>query len=143
MRVYLDSCSFNRPFDDQSQLRIRLESEAKLEVQERIRSGRVELIWSYMMDFENSENPFKERRTRIEDWRKLATAIVESDPLIVTRAAEIHSNGLKPKDSLHLACAEKAACDRFITTDDRMLKRRLLLLPMEIISPIDFVIELP
>ena len=33
MRVYLDNCCYNRPFDPQEQLRIRLETEAKLEVQ--------------------------------------------------------------------------------------------------------------
>ena len=32
MRVYLDNCCYNRPFDEQSQLRIRLETEAKMEV---------------------------------------------------------------------------------------------------------------
>jgi hypothetical protein len=31
VRLYLDNCSFNRPFDDQSQLKIRLETEAKLQ----------------------------------------------------------------------------------------------------------------
>lgn len=30
MRVYLDNCMFNRPFDDQGHIRIRLETEAKL-----------------------------------------------------------------------------------------------------------------
>ena len=33
MRVYLDNCCYSRPFDDQSQLRVRLEIEAKLEIQ--------------------------------------------------------------------------------------------------------------
>ena len=28
MKIYLDNCCFNRPFDDQTQLRIKLESEA-------------------------------------------------------------------------------------------------------------------
>lgn len=36
MKIYLDNCCFNRPFDDQSQIRIRLESEAKLKIQEEI-----------------------------------------------------------------------------------------------------------
>ena len=36
MRVYLDNCMFNRPFDDQGQIRIRLESEAKLYIQDQI-----------------------------------------------------------------------------------------------------------
>ena len=54
MRIYLDNCCFNRPFDDQSQIRIRLESEAKLKIQEEIRSGKIQLIWSYILDYENS-----------------------------------------------------------------------------------------
>ena len=65
MKIYLDNCCFNRPFDDQSQLRILLESEAKLRIQENIRSSTFELVWSYILDFENSKNPFRERREQI------------------------------------------------------------------------------
>jgi len=65
MLVYLDICCFNRPFDDQSQLRVRLESEAKLSIQEQIRAGAIELAWSYMIDFEHSANPYEERRDTI------------------------------------------------------------------------------
>ena len=72
MRVYLDNCCFNRPFDDQRQTRVRLEAEAKLCIQEHIRSGTLELIWSYMVDFENTANPFEERRTTISGWRQYA-----------------------------------------------------------------------
>ena len=38
IRLYLDLCCFNRPFDDQSQTRVRLETEAKLALQEHVRS---------------------------------------------------------------------------------------------------------
>ena len=51
IRLYLDNCCFNRPFDDQSQIRIRLEAEAKLKIQEEIRSGTFQLIWSYILDY--------------------------------------------------------------------------------------------
>lgn len=44
MKIYLDNCCFNRPFDDQIQIRIRLESEAKLKIQEEIQKGHVKLI---------------------------------------------------------------------------------------------------
>jgi hypothetical protein len=30
MKIYLDNCCFNRPFDDQGQIRIKIETEAKL-----------------------------------------------------------------------------------------------------------------
>ena len=65
MRVYLDNCCFNRPFDDQSQARIRLESEAKLEIQQRIKDRGIELAWSYVLDYENQANPFEERRDTV------------------------------------------------------------------------------
>ena len=42
MRVYLDNCCYNRPFDDQTQPSVRLETEAKLLVQSLMRSGAVE-----------------------------------------------------------------------------------------------------
>lgn len=58
MRVYLDNCCFNRPFDDQKQIRIRLETEAKLEIQQKILQNKIELAWSYILDFENEMNPF-------------------------------------------------------------------------------------
>ena len=70
MKIYLDNCCFNRPFDDQSQLRIRLESEAKLKIQEDIRAGKFQMAWSYILDYENSKNPFPERKIRIGECKK-------------------------------------------------------------------------
>ena len=55
--MYLDNCSFNRPFDDQSQIRIHLETEAKLAIQKKIMDGEFEIVWSYMLDYENQQNP--------------------------------------------------------------------------------------
>jgi hypothetical protein len=48
MLIYLDNCSFNRPFNDQKQIRIRIETEAKLYIQENIVSGTFKLAWSYL-----------------------------------------------------------------------------------------------
>ena len=46
MKLYLDNCMFNRPFDDQSNIKILLESEAKLKIQENIRLGHYALLQS-------------------------------------------------------------------------------------------------
>ena len=70
MRIYLDNCCLNRPCDDQRQMRVRLEAEATLCIQEHIRSGTLELAWSYILDFANAANPFEERRTTISGWRQ-------------------------------------------------------------------------
>ena len=66
MRLYLDNCCFNRPFDDQSALTIRLETEAKLHIQNTVRAGQYTLGWSYILDYENAANLFKERRIEIQ-----------------------------------------------------------------------------
>lgn len=41
-------------YDDQSQMRIHLETQAKLHIQDTIRDGEIELVTSYVLDFENS-----------------------------------------------------------------------------------------
>ena len=62
MRVYLDNCCYNRPFDDQVQLRVRLETEAKLAIQRHMRMGILEYVWSDMLANEVDESKFWERK---------------------------------------------------------------------------------
>jgi hypothetical protein len=76
MLIYLDICCFNRPFDDQSDLIVRLQTEAKLHVQEMIRDGAISLIWSAIMDIENSANPDLNRKVAIADWQRLGVVDV-------------------------------------------------------------------
>ena len=46
MRIYFDMCSLQRPLDDKSQLRVRLEVEAILGTIEFCESGQAELVSS-------------------------------------------------------------------------------------------------
>ena len=41
MKVYLDNCGFNRPYDNQDHLSIKLETEAKLRIQEMIKEKKL------------------------------------------------------------------------------------------------------
>lgn len=70
MKIYLDNCCYNRPFDDQSQIRIHLETQAKLYIQSKIREGTYDLVWSYILDYENGKNPYEEKRLAIAPWKK-------------------------------------------------------------------------
>ena len=141
MKIYLDNCCFNRPFDDQSQLRIRLESEAKLQIQEDIRSGLYKLIWSYILDYENNNNPFQERQEQIAKWRMYSEEDIEEDEEIVKVAAMMNLHGIKKIDSLHIACAIKAKAEYFLTTDDGVLKKARIIKDIEITDPIGFIKE--
>ena len=66
MKVYLDNCCFNRPYDDQSQIVISLEAQAKLTIQKQIVSGDLEMVTSYMLLAENSANPSASKRDSIK-----------------------------------------------------------------------------
>lgn len=141
MRVYLDNCCFNRPFDDQSQIRIRLEAEAKLKIQEEIQNRNLELIWSYVLDYENSKNPFQERKYRIKEWKKYAIADIEESSSLIETANAINKKGIPKIDSLHIACAIISKCAYFLTTDDKVLKLSTAVSEITIDDPIGFVKE--
>lgn len=141
MRVYLDNCCFNRPFDNQSSVTIRIETEAKLDIQEKIREGLFSLGWSYILDFENSANPFLERRLEIQTWKNVADSFVEETPGILSWLNTLISTGLKPVDALHVACAIELNCDYFLTVDKGIIKKATDISAIKIINPIDFIIE--
>lgn len=123
MRVYLDNCCYNRPFDEQAQLRVVLETLAKLNIQQQMRDGVLEYAWSSVLDFEISKSRFLDRSLQIMPWAKGAVINVQIDDSIRFRAKEFEANGLKAMDALHVACAEAAECDWFFTTDRGILKK--------------------
>lgn len=141
MKLYLDNCCFNRPFDDQSHLRIRLEAEAKLRVQEEIRSGSFELVWSYILDYENSKNPFYERKSQIALWREHSASNIQEDEEVLQIAQLIHDEKIKKLDSLHIACAIVAKADYFLTTDDGILNKSASIKDIKVTDPIGFIKE--
>ena len=141
MKVYLDNCCFNRPYDDQSRLRIRLESEAKLRIQEEIRNGVYKLVWSYILDYENSKNPFRERREQIAKWRTYAIRDIQESAEVLGLAEVLREHEIKKIDSLHIACAIHAGAGFFLTTDDRILKKAALIQGIRVTDPISFTKE--
>jgi len=137
MKVYLDNCCFNRPFDDQSSLIVHLETEAKLYVQELIKQGRLMLLWSFMLDYENKANPFVEIRSWIARWKKLAMEDCEISDEIQVKSKEFMLLGIKKKDAIHLAYAVQLGAEFFITTDKRILNKTIN--EVMCLNPIDFV----
>jgi hypothetical protein len=75
MLLYLDNSVLNRPFDDQRQPRIWLETLSFSLVLTLIETGEAKLIRSPIHDLENDRNPFTLRRQWIEKclhWRERA-----------------------------------------------------------------------
>ena len=120
MRVYLDNCCFQRPLDNKSQVRVRLESEAVLAILSLWEQHQIEVISSEALEFELAQNPDPVRRA----WIVSGAAIrVQVDYAISMRAKELEAGGLRGMDALHIACAEAAGADYFCSCDDRLLRR--------------------
>ena len=141
MRVYLDNCCYNRPFDDQAQLRVRFETEAKLHVQRQMRLGLVEYVWSDMLANEVEESSFQERRERIEPWVLGAAEYVVTTPEIERDSEGFMALGVKPSDAIHLASAAFARCDWFLTVDDGILKKVAHVGEMRVANPLAYIQE--
>ena len=142
MRVYLDNCCFNRPYDDQSQLRIQMETQAKLEIQKQIRDEKLELATSYILEAENAVNPYERKRIDIQAFMdKYTKAFVSEiqDRAVREQAAKIMETGIRLMDACHIACAMLAQCDVFLSTDKRVLKYQSE--AIRIMNPVMFVME--
>jgi len=62
MRIYLDCCSLQRPFDDKSQPKIAVEAEAVLVILALCESGHLNLISSDALLFEIGRIPAQDRK---------------------------------------------------------------------------------
>ncbi len=142
MKIYLDNCSFNRPFDDQAQIRIRIEAEAKLYLQTLIDQGKIELAWSYILDYENMANPYEFRQLVIKKWKKKAAVNIHENESVLNYAEQLVKKDVKAKDALHIASAIEAGCTYFITTDDKILNKNSTIKSIEIISPVEMLDKL-
>ena len=145
MIVYLDTCSIQRPFDDQSQTRIVLEAEAVLGIIDRVESRDVELLGSEILQLETEENPNPVGRRFALDVLGLASRQVVVDDEIESAARTYETSGIQPYDALHLASAVGGAADVFCTTDDALYqagqtvetKETDVLTPVELIEVIE------
>ena len=140
LKIYLDNCCYNRPFDDFAVGKNVLEANAKLFIQSLVKYKSIALYYSFMSQIEIDDSPFEERKEGILDFiESNAVGFVGTNRVdeIETLADEIMQTGIKKKDATHLACAIIAGCDYFITTDKRVTSYSTN--RIKIVNPIRFV----
>ncbi len=123
MKIYLDACCWNRPFDDQSQHRVRLEAEAVLSILGMAEAGEFEIAGSDVVEGELSQMPDRERYKKVELLLALASFYIDLTPAIERRARELQNLNFSPWDALQIAAAESVPTDCFLTTDDELLRK--------------------
>ena len=121
--VYLDMCAINRPFDDQEQMRIRMESGAVHLILDHVRTGNLVLAVSNVHILEAAANPDLAKRQHVEyllqtyGWK-----ISVAPELTKTRAGELFQQGMGVADAAYVAIAEAVESD-FVSVDDRLLRQ--------------------
>jgi len=144
MRIYLDACCLNRPFDDQRQDRIRLESEALVAVFGHIDAGEWQWVAADVLRYELRQCPDVRRRETLLDWVSRVDEWLCCGKEEAARARELQRLRFKAMDALHLACAEAMKADAFLSTDDALLSKALGLgrrLHVAVRNPVDWLRE--
>jgi len=123
MKIYLDLCVFNRPFDDQRQPRIAIETMEFLFLLSKAIDKEIDIINSFVLEEENSKNPLISRKDKIYDFLNVASEYIRYSKELENRAQEIERLGITGIDALHIACSETAKADFFVTCDDILMKK--------------------
>lgn len=140
LKIYLDNCCYNRPFDNANDENVLMEAAAKLFIQSLIKYGDVLLVSSFVLHSEIMDNPAEYKRNSIlrfvDNYAKTYVGS-ETRSEVTTIADEIMKAGIKTVDAAHIACAVLAESDYFITTDKRILRHKTD--RTKIVNPITFV----
>lgn len=125
MRIYLDNCCLQRPLDDQTHPRIKVETEAVFAILAAVQAGEQVLLGSEALEYEAMRIPDEVRRSEV-----LSVLALASERLLVTDAVEsfalqLKQQGLDAMDAIHLALASTANADFFCTCDDRLHRKAL------------------
>jgi predicted nucleic acid-binding protein len=144
MRIYLDVCCLNRPFDDRVQDRVRLESEAVLTILSHSQTENWLLLSSEVVDIEISKIPDNDRRHKVSILSAIPHSYIVIDDEIEKRALELEKLGFRSFDALHIACAEEGGADVLLTTDDDLLRKasqRSDVLKIKLENPVKWLME--
>jgi len=141
--IYLDYKCFQRGFDDPRQTKIKMEALACEEIFKQAELGKINLVWSFMHDDENSFCPFFERKVEALRLSSLCKLIIGPEDKIYNLAHDFQQKAnLSSKDAIHLACAYYANSNYFLTCDIPFLKRaNRLNLSIMILNPLDYIKE--
>ena len=138
MRIYLDTCCFNRPFDQMEQDRVAVEAEAVLRILARVESNDWLLCSSDAVLFEIGKIPYLIQREACLAMARLSQVQLRLTADVATQAKRFAEMGFGVYDAAHLAFALHGQVELFFTVDDRLLRKAAgckILLPFAVVNP--------
>ena len=145
MKIYLDTCCLNRPFDDQAQERIRLETESVMIILSHLQRKEWAWLGSQALEIEIDRASDADQRSRLQRIAGYVGQVAAIGQKELDRASELEKLGFSGFDAVHLACAESGGADIFLSTDDRLLKRAKRFskkIRVKVANPLDWLKEM-
>jgi predicted nucleic acid-binding protein len=144
MKLYLDSCCYNRPYDDQRQERVHLEGEAVLAIINKRKQHDTEIIGSAALDIEIEQMGNTEKQEKVKIfYEQTVDRKVGYNADILKRSKELSKqSNIRTLDRFHLSFAEYAEADILLTTDDKFEKACSKLdLNIKVMNPLSYLLE--
>jgi len=144
MKYYFDNCCFNRPYDDQTQEKIHLESESILAIIKKCNQLNYEILGSPALDLEICQIPDIYKRQKVKFfYERTITGKIIYNQAILKRVKELQEiSAIRMLDRFHLAFAENAQIDILLTTDLRFEKAcSKINLNVKVLNPINYFME--
>ena len=143
MRLYLDCCCYNRPFDAIFQNDALEESNAIISIIVRASSGSDQILGSTILDSEINKIKDLEKKFKVQALYRFASVYVPYTLEIQAFAKNIcEKSKIHFKDSLHLASADFGNADFFLTTDYRLIRScKNIELNFLVMNPINYFAE--
>jgi hypothetical protein len=139
--IYLDCCCLNRPFDDQTHDKIRIESAIIMAILGQCFYDRLTLVGSDVLEFEIMKIPDLSRKAKVLYLYSMKSEKISLNDTIQNRALEIQKYGLKPFDSLHFASAEYRNTDVLLTVDKDFIKYARQIKRLIVKNPLNWYME--
>lgn len=142
--LYLDVCALCRPFDDQSQMKIKFETDSIYLILEKIKARKFNMLISKIHAIEIRDIQVKEEREELLQF--LENYGIEEKNInqeqVRDRILQLEKMSFGLGDSAHLAFAENLA-DYFISVDSNLLKKynKKIKGKMLALKPEDFIIR--
>lgn len=142
MKIYMDVCCWNRPFDDQSQERVRVEGNTIRTILWQCKAGKLIIAGSPIIDMELEKCQDFEKLQSIRAFYSVTQLYLPVTAEVKTRSLMFQRYGIKTLDSLHIALAEVYRLDVFLTTDDKLLKTASKIkTAVKVANPVSWLME--
>ena len=143
IKLYLDTCCYNRPFDDLKQEKVRMEAQAIINIIKIYNNKKIKIYRSRALEFEISKISNSNKRRQVED---LYSAVSAENILyfyeLDKRVEELEKYNIHFMDAYHIAYAESKTVDYFITVDKQLINAaKRARLDLKVVEPIEFLME--